>query len=246
MAATAVHLRVFASGAQAAAAPGGRRSTRRARARGRRRCFRDHLRPLLPRTARLLRAHAGQSPGGGGRPAAQLRLGVPGAAWRQRRHRPAPVAVHDRPQPLPVGPARAPRRGRGRRDRGRCRVGRWHGRPRRTARRPARAGGRAAAPARRPARRAGPLRARRRVPRADRGRPRRAQGEGQGARLPSPRGPVARPRSTRDTVRGDPRAAGHPHRAGCRGAASCAPMSSAARAARSSSATCAASAPRSR
>ena len=109
MAATAVHVRSPQAGARAAAATRRRRSPRRSRARGRRRRLRDHLRPLLPRPARLLRAHARQSPGGGGRPAAQLRLGVPGAARRRRRHRPAPVAVHDRAQPLPVGAARAAR-----------------------------------------------------------------------------------------------------------------------------------------
>ena len=71
--------------------------------------------------------------------------------------------------------------------RGRCRPG-----P--APRRPARARRRPAAPARRPARGAGPLRARRRVPRADRGGARRAPREGQGARLPGARGAAARTR----------------------------------------------------
>ena len=79
-------------------------------------------------------------------------------------------------------------------------------------RRPARAGGGAAAPARRPARGARPLRARRPVPRADRGGARGAPREGQGARLPGPRGADARARRARDSVRRDPRAARHRRR----------------------------------
>ena len=57
-----------------------RRPARRSCARGRRRRLRDHLRPLLPRPAGVLRPHAGQPPGGGGRPAADLRLRLPGVA----------------------------------------------------------------------------------------------------------------------------------------------------------------------
>ena len=109
------------AGARAAAATRGRRSPRSPRARGRRLGVRDHLRPLLRGPAGLLRAHARQSPGGGGCPTAQLRLGVSGSARRRGRHRAAPLAVHDRAQSLPLGPAGAARAGLRRRAGGRAR-----------------------------------------------------------------------------------------------------------------------------
>ena len=246
MAAAAVHVRSPGPVPRAAAGPRGRRPARGAGAcRGRRR-VRDHLRPLLPRPARLLRADARQPPGGRGRAAAQLRLGLPRAARRGGRHRAAPMALHDRAQPLRVGPSRAARAGLRRRAGGRLRIVRRDVGPGPAPRRPARAGGGATASARRPARRAGPLRARRPVARADRGGARGAPREGQGARLPGARGADACARRAR-RLRASRSASSSPRSpAASRGAACCAGTSTAVPAARTSSARSAASAPRSR
>ena len=237
---------VFASGAQAAAATRGRRSPRRPRARGRRRRLRDHLRPLLPRAC---------SPSAGTCSAVARRRRTPCSTASPRRTGRCVAAAGDidlRPWLYTIARNRclsALRRAAPRSPSTRSRtapVGRGHGGPGRAARRPARAGGRAAAPARGPARGAGPLRARRRVPRADRGRPRRAPGEGQGARLPGPRGADARARGARDSVRRDPRAARDRHGPGAAAQHRARRTSTAAPAARSSSARFATSAPRSR